>query len=67
MLINSYYIASKIFIKIFEKVNVLYKNNEIYKDLNLTNISLINGLNNEFDIELRKEGVGPQIPLSIER
>jgi hypothetical protein len=63
-----YYISSQIFIKLLEKVNNdWHKYNKVYRDLNLTNISLINGLNNDFDIELREEGVGPQTPLSDER
>jgi hypothetical protein len=63
-----YYISSQIFIKLLEKVNNdWHKYNKVYRDLNLTNISLINGLNNDFDIELREEGVGPQTPLSDKR
>ncbi len=63
-----YYISSQIFIKLVEKVNNdWHKYNKVYRDLNLTNISLINGLNNDFDIELREEGVGPQTPLSDKR
>jgi serine/threonine protein kinase len=47
--------------------NDWHKYNKIYRDLNLTNISLINGSNNDFDIELREEGVGPQTPSSDKR